>query len=1335
MHPFPPISKIHPAALYRWLALAVVFSLLISACNPKGPAPEETLVSTPPTPSAQATPTLQESDLQVVDPGDPLPPQVVERTPQGAQELSLEGEIRLVFDQPMDAAMTAAAWQVVDAEGSKVDGELAWLDERSMGFTPSQPYSAGVLYRASLDENASSAAGVAISEPYSFQFITTGALQVNQAFPADGASQVASDAVITVIFNRPVVPLVIAEEQANLPNPLRLDPPVEGKGEWVNTSIFTFTPSPSLKGGTMYTASIQEGLQDAAGESSLAQTYTWKFTTALPAIESFSTSRGLVNPPDFTQNILLDEAFTISFLQAMNRQSVEDALSLTPMGAEQVDLESAWNGTSTAVVITPTQRLELDTQYLLELSTSALAADSGQLSNGLSWNFSTIPPPAIVGTTPADGGLQDYYSSELFIKFASPMRIDSVKSRIQISPKPEEEFEWWYNDWDWSMVGFMLEPSTRYEVRFLAGMQDIYGNATSQEQVIRFTTAPHSPSASLLMPYEPALMRANGPEGAQQFYVQYRNVSQVSLALHSLTVEQFTSFTQGRTSSYDYRPSSSTLVWSVVETNRAAENENTLANFQPKAQGEDRLAPGFYFLGLDAPELVHSSPFADHRLFIVAGASLTLKTSTTGALAWLTDLETGQPVSGAPVTIYNASAEELGSAVSDRDGLAEIPLPAPDDPYEPRLAFSQGEHFAFVSSSWGSGVSLWDYGAWSSYFAPANQPTAYLYTDRPIYRPGQPVYFKGIVRLDDDLDYSLPEDQKVQVKISIFSDTIYDETLELNSNGSFEGKLSLDQEAALGYAMIEVFLPGREGVIGSVIFNIAEYRRPEFQVQVSAEPGNVLAGENIEVQVSADYYSGGGVGDALVSWSLTSDPFAFIPPAEYSGYNFQDYEEDLYRYDFAEDPSEVIAEGQGRTGPDGLFKLDLPADLSKYKSSRSLTFEATVTDLTTSAVSGRATVIAHASAVYPGIRSAAYIGTSGEEQSFELVALDWDGSPLPGQKVSVEIVERRWYSVQTQDPSGRVAWESTVEDIPVASFDEVILDQKGRGSVAFTPPNGGVFRARITALDEQGNAGSASAYLWVAGDVFIPWAQTNDRSFDLITDKKSYLPGESAQVLIASPFQGKATALVTVERGRIRYQDVIELETNSTLYELPITPDMAPNVYISVVVMKGVDENNPRPTFKMGVEEIQVDTRQQELAVELSVDPPAAGPGEQVRYTVRTLDGDGKPVSAEVSLSLSDLATLSLLPPNSPPILDFFYSERTLGVWTSIPISSLIDEFNVDIADEVQQGEGQGSGGGKGEDEPGSGRSAPGFPRYGLLGCLCADQCPGRGQRYGDPAR
>lgn len=1293
--------------IYRITLLITAVVFILSACRP-GPAiprPTQAIETSGPTgtyPTAPAAP--KNNGLTVVDNGAPLPPTVIELRPLGGEELPVDGRVTIVFDQPMDPDKTATAWKFSGPDGIGVPGKITWPDARTLNFTPEKRLESSTTYHASLTTQAFSAQGIALQDPLSFQLTTVGDLQISQVFPVQGSQDIASSAVVTVIFNRPVVPLVIAEEQANLPQPLVISPNVDGKGEWVNTSVYAFRPAQPLKGDTTYTFSVLAGLKDATSETSLATDYSWSFSTASPAIDTFELTSGRVNPEDNFQNVLLDEAFIIRFLQPMDPASVDSAISLASRAGQKDSVITVWNKDTTSVVITPTQRLSPNTDYTFILSTLARSASGGLLKQGINWNFKTIPYPAIVSTRPENNSSPESFNREFFIKFASPMRIDTVKERIVITPKPEETVDWWYNEWEWSLSGYFLKPSTRYEIRLLPGMEDIYGNKTSKETVIRFTTSAYSPSASLALPYDTPVFRASGPPESQQFYAYYTNVNQVSFTLASLTAAQFVNFLIGNSDAYQYGPDPDTFIWTNEVKSTGELNQRVLQSFHPTTKDGNPLAPGFYFLGLISPDVPHpNSPFVDQRQLVVTSANLTFKSSSTDGLVWLTDMESGKPLQGVPVTIYDKRFNPIGNGTTGTDGSLYLKLPPPADPYEARFAIAQQDKiFGFASTQWGSGASLSNYGIWSSYYAPANQPTAYIYTERPLYRPGQPVYFKGIVRLDDDLDYRLPETNKIKVRISSYKEKVYEEELDLSSFGSFDGRLLLDPEAALGYYTIEAYFPGNDQAIGSLTFNVAEYRKPEFQVKVAASPANILSGDSFMANVQADYYSGGGVASSQVNWTLTADPFYFNPPDEYTSYNFSDTNEDVYENpDNIDTSSKVISEGQGTTDSSGKFSLSLPADLSDSKTSRRLTFEATITDLAQTAVSGRAAVVAHLSGVYPGIKPRAYIGLEGEEQSFDLVALDWDGNPIAGQSLSVDIVERRWYSVQQQDASGRVTWTSSVEDVPFNSYPDLVTDTKGKATVSFTPTKGGIYRAQVTALDGHGKPGKASAYLWVAGKDYIPWQQTNDRSFELVTDKKSYTPGDKAGVLIASPFEGQAYALVTVERGKLRRQEVILLTNNSTVYELPITPDMAPNAFVSVLVVKGVDATNPRPNFKMGIKEIKVNPEQQALQVKVEPDRSTAGPGEQISFNVRTLDYNGNPVSAEVSLSLSDLATLSLLPPNSTPILDFFYSERTLGVWTSVPLALSVDDYNAEIQKNLPSGDFQGSGGGKGEGDLG----------------------------------
>jgi hypothetical protein len=251
-------------------------------------------------------------------------------------------------------------------------------------------------------------------------------------------------------------------------------------------------------------------------------------------------------------------------------------------------------------------------------------------------------------------------------------------------------------------------------------------------------------------------------------------------------------------------------------------------------------------------------------------------------------------------------------------------------------------------------------------------------------------------------------------------------------------------------------------------------------------------------------------------------------------------------------------------------------------------------------------------------------------------------------------------------------------------------NSQGRATLAFVPPRGGVYRAYVSAQDRQGNKAVASTFVWVSSDTFVSWRRLNDHSFELVADSDSYRPGDTAEILIASPFQGSAYALVTVERGHITQHQVIELNSNSTIYRLPISGQMAPNVFVSVMVIKGVDENTPAPDFKVGMVRFAVEREEQELEIDIVPDRLTAGPGEDVTYTINVRDHQGRPVDAEVSLALVDLAALSIAEPNAIPILDHFYSERWLSVNTALLMTRLMDAFNQELEEQAKGGGGGG---------------------------------------------
>jgi uncharacterized protein YfaS (alpha-2-macroglobulin family) len=165
---------------------------------------------------------------------------------------------------------------------------------------------------------------------------------------------------------------------------------------------------------------------------------------------------------------------------------------------------------------------------------------------------------------------------------------------------------------------------------------------------------------------------------------------------------------------------------------------------------------------------------------------------------------------------------------------------------------------------------------------------------------------------------------------------------------------------------------------------------------------------------------------------------------------------------------------------------------------------------------------------------------------------------------------------------------------------------------------------------------------------------------------------------------------------------VIQLNQNSTVYSLPITKDMVPNVYLSVIIIGQISLGDQQRTvsisdFRIGMKEISISPKENELLLEVSANKESVEPGDDISYTIHVKDRNGKPVKAELSVSVSDLSTLSLLPMNSLPILDYFYQHRNLGMRTTVPIVLLIDHYNASIQEYITDGKGGGGGGGKGD--------------------------------------
>ena len=1267
---------------FRQIAIVAVliFSFLLTNCS--GASPVQLGL---PTPAGLA-------DIKLSVGITPAPyPQIVRQNPLPGERISLHPTLEINFDRPMEPQKTAAAWLFLDKDGRTVLGKINWSTPQTFQFQPDLALQAGQTYTGVFSTQASSADGTSLPQELRLVYTTTGELQVGQVFPADQAVNVDRKSAITVIFNKPVMPLMSREAQAQQPSPISIQPSLSGAGNWVSSSVYVFQPENGLQSGTDYKVSVPAGLKDITG-AQLAADYTWGFTTSAPAVMDFGLKNVGQSYTESITNVKLDQAFLVTFNQPMDQASVKKALSLRNIETGQdFPFQTGWNSASTVLTITPTGQLAIASSYDLSVAVSAASQDGGALKAPYDIKLATVPLPAVSGVP---DGKQDSFSSIVSIIFNTAMNPDSLKDLVKVSPAPSSPVTTFYREGENRLDIMGLEPSQLYVIHLLAGAADIYGNTINTPLSFSLQTAGLSPEVRLVTPYNPLIYRQKSDQG---IYLEYTNLRSAKISLYKLNFNEFTGLLSGTPELDNLSEGSGSLLREWTPELKAG--KDLFARVLIRLDDQKPLDPGYYYLGLNAKPVTSPHRFLQGALLIVSNDSLSLKATNTEALAWLVDSESGQPVANAPVVFYDDAWKAVGQAVTDKDGLAHL-----QDIKNVQFVQSMSDtNLALAALSWGSGVSEGRNGIWTDYWTPIKSIFAYTYTERPLYRPNQPVYIKGILRNNDDLHYSLPTLAKVYLTIENDQGKLYGGYVSLSKDGTFAYNYQLGADAPVGNYTITVReTDTSEASLSMSDFRVAEYVKPQFQVTTAVDHPIVLDGDPLKFSLDAAYYSGGSLSNAKVAWFMEMQPYTYSPPPAYGAYSFSDF--DYYDYynnggNGTSGPP-VVKEGQGQTDEKGHFEMTQTMQLPKAGVSQQVAIGANVTDVGGNLVGSNTSLTLLGSALHAGIRPEDYVSKAGEPQAFKLVTLDMDGKPVANRDVSVSFVEQRWFSVIRKDDNGVARWETSVKNIPAGTVTAT-TDANGLASVSFTPPNGGQFKATITALDDQQRSATASAYLWVSSTDFIPWRETNDRSFQLVADKNSYAPGETAKILIAQPSDllsksGENYALVTVERGHIYQTEVVKLQNNSTLYSLPVTSDMAPVMYVSVMVVKAADGKAP-PDFKIGLLRININPSRQNIFVSLQSDKTTAGPGDTVTYTVNTKDADGKPVPADVSLALVDKAVLALAPSNTSPLLDVFYPLRGLSVQSASSIVLNAEDFNAKYQETAPTGQHAGSGGGKGE--------------------------------------
>jgi len=1234
---------------------------------------------------------------------DTLPPTLLTTVPLDGASWD-GGPVTFTFDQPLAPDTTTSAFSVEPTLAGDVT-----VAEEELVFTPTEAPQPGERYRFLIDADATGANGTALGSPVELTVVAATPLAVASTQPSDGAVDIAVDSQIVVVFNKPVVALVGVDDQEALPQPLTIEPTLEGEGTWLNTSIYVFQPALGLAGGTSYNVTVAE-LTDLNGES-LAAPYQFAFTTATPivlGVQAQSKSMPYFNGP----NIPSDSSFQISFSQPMDRESTEAALTLTALsgdGSTALTVDRQWDKANRTLTITPTTALDFGGSYQVAVAEAAQPTSrQGNLRNGYTQTFDVVPLPAVVQTTPADGATDTPPEMTVSIQFNTVLSETTIAPNISVTPTmTNTQIATYYRSWENTVdVNWFRESGTTYTVTVGAAVADPYGNTLGEPYSFSFTTGDQSSFVRL------GIDRFTHFSAYTETRVStlYRNISSLDVRLYQLPVEEMLRLAgenQWETwQNYSVPNPEQHLLWERNYAPRVGRNVTAQQIITLTSATDALLDPGIYLLELTYPERdpeAQSDPFANptQSLIVLSNNNLLLKKSTGGdSLAWVTDLQTGSPVGEQPVRFYNGGALQ-GEATTDASGIALANLNLdPNNSWTPVIALS-GEpgdaNFSAASSEWSQGIGPWDFNINGGYSA--EQFQSYFYTDRPIYRPGQTVYWKGIIRQLVNDQYELPPTD-LPVAITIRDDqgnTVTEGNYTPSANGTIDGEVTLAAEAVTGYYYIEARLqigPERTSY-GGVGFQVATYRKPEFEINVASDKPEYSNGATATIMVQANYFSGGPLGNAPLTWRLLAEPY-FFNWSDDAGrtYSFTPYDPENEDYDPYRSAFNggMVQEGVGTTDGEGSFTLELPADLSQSLQSQRWTIDVTVQSPTNQFVSGRTTFPVHKGEFYIGLSPQSYVAQVGQENAVDIVTITPQGEPYPGSELDVTVYEFAWNSVYERGADGAFAWQTSVERTPVYSTS-VTTGRNGQATLTWAPETGGQYQIAATGQDDRGNTISSATFVWASGSGYVAWPRENNDRMELVADKELYEPGDTAEILVPSPFTGTVEALLTLERGGVLEARTVTVQSNSAILEIPITTDHIPNIFVSVVLVKGVDTSNPTPAMRLGYIQLNVDTAEKALTIEVATSATAVQPGDTVTYTLTVQDEAGEAVAnADVSVAVVDKAVLSLAQGDSRTLLDVFYYERPLGVTTGASLNINRDRLSQQLSEGAKGGGGGGGG-------------------------------------------
>ncbi len=770
--------------------------------------------------------------------------------------------------------------------------------------------------------------------------------------------------------------------------------------------------------------------------------------------------------------------------------------------------------------------------------------------------------------------------------------------------------------------------------------------------------------------------------------------------------------------------------------------------------------PGYHVVEIESRRLGESLLEPKEPMFVRTGVLVTnlgvhFKRGRENSLVWVTTLDRARPVEGADVAISDCKGQRLWAGRSDAQGIARVPQAlvsradcrgdgndgtraGPDGHDEEgeggtadeslfvsaRKADAKGVlDTAFVFSGWQKGIESWRFNVPTGSGAEPDV-RAHTVMDRTLLRAGETVSMKHFIRAETSTGLALlkADDLPTHVKL-VHQGSGQEFTQPLQWSGARSAVSAWNIPAAAKLGVYDVLLergkPGdgkatderRFRSWNSGNFRVEEFRVPLVDARLSGPKGAVVAPTELAVALQLNYQAGGPMAQAPVRASALLKNRAVAFPA------FDEFSFEPPR-DPAKEPD--ADDGEERGGGDGKLVADKLAlttdkagaatltlkDLPRITRPSELLAEATFND-----PNGEVQTVATRIALWPanlvlGIKAGSWASNRGKVK-FTALALDTAGQPVKGQNVEVRGQASQVISSRKRLVGGFYAYDNRTEVKEIGSLCTGRTDERGLLLCEAELQTAGEVQLIVRGTDAQGNTVQSATSVWVTKQGELWFAQDNDDRIDVLPEKKRYEPGETAKLQVRMPFR-EATVLLAVEREGIIDTQLVTLRGDDPTVALKIEPSWGPNVYVSVLALRGRIRDVPwysfftwgwrepldwvrsflyegreyqaptamvdlsRPAFKLGVAALRVGIAAHELQVGVTVDKAQYAVRQKAVARIKVAHR-GKPLAGtEVAFAAVDEGLLALRGNESWDLLSSMLQQRAWGVETSTAQSEII---------------------------------------------------------------